>query len=181
MQKKGKALFKLAFVPTLLFGCDLQEASAPFTQLAPTPMPKESYEKPPEEPLESGSLIIKPANMTSFYDHPGEAGYLAMGEDYGFDSLSFVITETHPHGGPPLHTHSSEEAHVLLKGTIEYIVDGERFTATAPYIARVPAGAQHTFINAGSSPVNLIGVFSTNNPGFEPIGPNPLVPRPQSK
>jgi mannose-6-phosphate isomerase-like protein (cupin superfamily) len=138
-------------------------------------LPVESFELPPQERLKPGSLIIKPANMTSFYDHPGEAGYLAMGKEYGFDSLAFVITETHPHGGPPLHRHSSEEAHVLLSGTIQYIVDGEKFTVTAPYIARVPGGAAHTFINAGGSPLNLIGVFSTNDPDYEPIGPNPLV------
>jgi mannose-6-phosphate isomerase-like protein (cupin superfamily) len=162
----------------ILLGCDSQETSKPFTRLGPDPLPKESFEKPPVEPLEPGSLVIKPANMTSFYDHPGEAGYFAMGEEYGFNSLAFVITETHPHGGPPLHTHSFEEAHVLLSGTIEYIVDGQRFTVTAPYIARVPAGAPHTFINAGSNPLNLIGVFPTNKPDYEPIGPNPLVSRP---
>lgn len=177
MRLTTKELFKLALLaPVILLGCDTQEASSPFTRLGPDPLPGESFEIPPEEPIKPGSLIIKLANMTSFYDHPGEAGYLAIGEEYGFDSLAFVITETHPHGGPP-HTHSSEEAHVLLSGTIEYIVDEQRFTVTAPYIARVPAGAPHTFINAGSSPLNLIGVFSTNEPGFELVGPNPLVSR----
>ena len=31
---------------------------------------------------------------------------LIHGEEYGFDRLSFVLTETQPNGGPPLHTHT---------------------------------------------------------------------------
>lgn len=163
--------------PLLLIACDSHDPARTFTRLGLDPLPKESFEKPPEEPLAPGSLVIKPANMTSFYDHPGEAGYFAFGAEYGFDSLAFILTETHPHGGPPLHTHSFEEAHVVLSGTMEYIIGEQRFTASAPYIARVPANAPHTFINAGEVPLNLIGVFSTSEPDYEPIGPNPLVPR----
>lgn len=165
--------------PLLLIACDSQDPERAFTKFAPDPLPEESFEKPPREPLEPGSLVIKPANMTSFYDHPGEAGYFAFGAEYGFDSLSFILTETHPHGGPPLHAHSFEEAHVLLTGTMEYIIGEQRFTASAPYIARVPANASHTFINSGDAPLNLIGVFSTNEPDYQPIGPNPLISNPE--
>jgi hypothetical protein len=76
--------------------------------------------------------------MTSFYDVPGEAGYLMSGRDYGFDGLSFVLTETHPNGGPPLHTHLVEEAHVILSGRMQYVVGDQRFVAKAPFVARVP-------------------------------------------
>lgn len=157
-------------------GCDQQTPQA-FVKLGPEVPPAESYERPPEVALEPGSYLIKPENMTSFYDVPGEAGYFAFGAEYGFDSMSFVITETHPDGGPPLHTHTAEEAHVLLAGSMDYIIGEERFTAIAPYIARVPANAPHTFTNSGDTPLNLIGVFSSNEPGYEPIGPNPLVHR----
>lgn len=50
--------------------------------------------------------------MSSFYDKPGEFGYAIHGEDYGFDRLSCVLTETLPNGGPPLHTrpHTAPDA-----------------------------------------------------------------------
>jgi mannose-6-phosphate isomerase-like protein (cupin superfamily) len=171
MKRSGLMLMTL-----LLIGCGGQEAAGPFVRLAPRPLPDESYEKPPEVPFEPGSYVIKLENMTSFYDHPGEAGYFASGGDYGFDAMSFIVTETHPHGGPPMHAHEVEEAHVLLSGTMDYIIGESRFSATAPYIARVPANAPHTFTNSGYTPLNLIGVFSSNEPGYVPIGPNPLVP-----
>ena len=159
----------------LVSACGSHHEEPHFVRLGPETLPDESFEKPPEKQLPPDSLIIYPENMTSFYDHPGEAGFFAFGKEYGFDSLSFVITETHPRGGPPLHTHSVEEAHVLLSGTMEYVVGDQRFKATAPYIARVPAGAPHAFINAGASPLNLIGVLPTREPDYQPIGPNPLV------
>jgi mannose-6-phosphate isomerase-like protein (cupin superfamily) len=152
-----------------------QPASVAFVRLGPDPLPDESFEYAPAASLPPGSFIIKPENMSSFYDHPGEAGYFAFGPEYGFDSLSFIITETHPGGGPPLHTHSVEEAHVVLSGSMHYLIGDERFTATAPYIARVPAGAPHTFTNAGEAPLNLIGVLPTTEPDYQPLGPNPLL------
>jgi mannose-6-phosphate isomerase-like protein (cupin superfamily) len=155
-------------------GCD-QESTAGFVKLGPEVLPAESYERSPEAPIDPASFIIKTEQMTSFYDAPGEAGYFAFGAQYGFDSMSFVITETHPHGGPPLHTHASEEAHVVLSGTIDYIIGEERFTASGPYIARVPANTPHTFMNSGTLPLNLIGIFPSNDPGYEQLGPNPLI------
>jgi mannose-6-phosphate isomerase-like protein (cupin superfamily) len=158
-----------------LMACGASEEESHFVKLGPETLPAESFEKLPEKPPQPDSLLIYPDNMTSFYDHPGEAGYFAFGEQYGFDSLSFVMTETHPHGGPPLHTHSVEEAHVLLSGTMEYVIGDERFRATAPYIARVPANAPHAFVNAGDSPLNLIGVLPTTEPDYQPLDPNPLI------
>lgn len=146
-----------------------------YVKLGPKVFPNESYEHPPDVPIDANSYVITPNQMTGFYDAPGEAGYFAFGSQYGFDSLSFVITETHPQGGPPLHTHAVEEAHILLSGSIDYVIGEQRFTATAPYIARVPANVPHTFVNSGSTPLNLIGVFSRNDPGYEQLGPNPLI------
>ena len=113
--------------------------------------------------------------MGSFYGVPGEYGYLVDGHTYGFEGLSFIITETRPHGGPPLHTHRTEEAHVVLSGTMEYVIGDERFIWQAPYVVRVPAGTPHTFANAGTSPLNIIGVFPTPELDYTPIGPNPLL------
>ena len=86
----------------------------------PKEFPKESYEYPPEKPDTPDDYAIKFNQMRSFYDVPGEFGHIMIGKDHGFKSLSFIVTETHPGGGPPLHTHETEEAHVLLEGRATY-------------------------------------------------------------
>jgi len=146
-----------------------------YVPLGPAVLPTASFEKPPEEPYDRSRYAITPRQMTSFYDVPGEYGYIVSGRTYGFENVSFIITETHPHGGPPLHTHKTEEAHVVLSGTMEYIIGNQGFTVTAPYVARVPAGVAHTFMNAGTTPLNVIAVFPTPELDWTPIGPNPLV------
>lgn len=146
-----------------------------YVHIGPDVLPTESYERPPEVSFDPSDYAIKLNQMTSFYDVPGEAGYLVNGEDYGFASLSFIITETHPHGGPPLHTHETEEAHIVFQGSVEYIIGGRRFSVEGPYVARVPAGVPHTFVNTGTQSFNLTAVFPSKRLTYKEIGANPLV------
>jgi mannose-6-phosphate isomerase-like protein (cupin superfamily) len=115
------------------------------------------------------------------YRAPGEYTHRLDGEKYGFDSLSFIITQTQPNGGPNLHAHEFEEAHVLLEGTAKYQIGDKTFTAEAPYVVKVPAGVPHTFINAGTKPFQLVAVFASPRLGSKRLGPNPLVPAAQKK
>ena len=107
---------------------------------------------------------------------PGERIYLMRGEQHRFDALSLIMTETEPQGGPPLHTHDSEEAHVLYEGTVTYQIGDDRFTVSGPYVARVPAGVPHTFINSGNQIFNLTCAFPTKHYTFQFVAPNPLLP-----
>jgi hypothetical protein len=93
-----------------LAGCG-KKSTRQYIHIGPDRLPTKSYERTPEEPFNRSDYVVKLKQMTSFYDVPGEAGYFINGEDYGFDALSFILTETHPGGGPPLHTHDSEESH----------------------------------------------------------------------
>lgn len=105
----------------------------------------------------------------------GETVYQAEGKNHGMSSMSFVITETQPGGGPPLHTHPVEEAHVVLSGRVKYTINDSVFTVQAPYIVRIPPDAPHTFMNVGDTILNLVGVFGQDNFGpYKPIGDNPL-------
>jgi mannose-6-phosphate isomerase-like protein (cupin superfamily) len=114
--------------------------------------------------------------LTEAYRAPGEYTHRLDGEKYGFDSLSFIITQTQPNGGPNLHVHDFEEAHVLLEGTAKYQMGDKTFTADAPYVVKVPAGVPHTFINAGTKPFQLVAVFASKRLGSKRLGPNPLIP-----
>jgi mannose-6-phosphate isomerase-like protein (cupin superfamily) len=138
-------------------------------------LPKESYEQQPEQPFSSSDYVFKPNQMISFYDVPGEFGHAMEGAPYGFKSLSFIITETQPGGGPPLHVHEREEAHVLLEGKATYVLGDQKFTVEGPYVVKIPAGVPHTFVNAGSQPLRLIGVLPTSRIHYKELGPNPLV------
>jgi mannose-6-phosphate isomerase-like protein (cupin superfamily) len=141
-------------------------------------LPKQSYERQPEQPFNPSDYVFKPNQMTSFYDVPGEFGHAMEGADYGFKSLSFIVTETQPGGGPPLHVHDCEEAHVLLEGRASYVLGDQRFTVEGPYVVKIPAGVPHTFINAGSKPLRLIGVLPMGHIQWKELGPNPLVKKP---
>lgn len=122
----------------------------------------------------SSNYVVKLQQMTKIEAGEGELIHLLRGEDHGFKNLSFILTETAPGGGPPLHTHESEEAHVLMAGTMSYIVGAQHFTVSAPYVLRVPANTPHTFVNAGTTPLQLTAVFDSARYTFKPLAPNPL-------
>jgi mannose-6-phosphate isomerase-like protein (cupin superfamily) len=157
-----------------LAGCG-KKRTARYIHIGPDSLPTKSYEHRPEEPFNRSDYVIRLKQMTSFYDVPGEAGYFMNGEDYGFDGLSFILTETQADGGPPLHTHESEESHIVLHGQVEYVIGDRRFTVEGPYVVRVPAGVPHTFRNAGMEPFNLIAVFPDKHLTYKELGKNPLV------
>jgi mannose-6-phosphate isomerase-like protein (cupin superfamily) len=144
-------------------------------------LPDKEFTHPPEKPHDPTDLVFSFDQLDYYYRLPGEFTHRLNGDQYGFESLSFIITETHPGGGPGLHVHDTEEAHVLLEGTAEYRIGDKTFTVQAPYVARVPAGVQHTFINAGNKPFNLIAVFASKHPNTKRIGPNPLIPAGQKR
>ena len=139
-------------------------------------LPNDNFSHAPERPHDSDAFYFTFDQLAHHYRVPGEFTHRLTGDEYGFESLSFMVTETHPGGGPGLHVHDVEEAHVLLEGTAEYRVGDSTFTVRAPYVARVPAGVPHTFINAGYKPFNLVAVFASNHPNTRRIGPNPLIP-----
>ena len=137
--------------------------------------------QPPEKPHDPSALFFNFDQLDHYYRVPGEFTRRLTGDQYGFESLSFIITETHPGGGPGLHVHDTEEAHVLLEGTAQYRVGDKTFTVHAPYVAKVPSGVPHTFVNAGSKPFNLVAVFASKHPTTKRIGPNPLITARQNR
>lgn len=78
-------------------------------------LPDKDFDHPPKEPHSPDDYFFKLDQLEHFYRLPGEFGHLLNGDQYGFEALSFIITETHPNGGPGLHVHNAEEAHVLLE------------------------------------------------------------------
>ncbi|MES2772938.1 MAG: cupin domain-containing protein [Bacteroidota bacterium] len=138
-------------------------------------LPDTSYWNKPVASFDTSDYVVQLKHMQAFYDVPGEFGHIAEGKDYGFQSLSFILTNTQANGGPPLHVHDTEEAHVLHEGSILYAIGNKTFSAQGPYIVRIPAGVPHTFINTGKAPLQLTAVFPSKQLSYKELGRNPLI------
>ena len=160
----------------IVFSCNEKKADQQFSSREPRrELPDTSFWNQPLAVFDTSDYVIQLKHMQEFYDEPGEFGHIAEGKDYGFSSLSFILTNTQPNGGPPLHVHETEEAHILHEGSILYKMGDKTFSATAPYIVRIPAGVPHTFINTGDKPVKLTAVFPSKTLSYKELGRNPLV------
>ena len=131
----------------------------------------------PEEPFSPVDEVFRFTQLTRFSNVPGEAGHLLEGQRYGFESLSFIIAETHPGAGSPLHTHPYEEANIVLEGIATYVLGDQRFTVAGPYVVKIPAGVPHTFLNIGDRAFYRIDVFPDKQLRCDERGANPLLER----
>lgn len=137
--------------------------------------PAESYIRPPKVEPSPDDLVFGRDHMVHFYDVPGEYGWVLEGREYGFSGLSIITTETWPGGGPPLHTHDTEEAHLLQQGRYRVLIGERRFDVTGPAAVRIPAGVPHTFVNTGDEILHVVGILPGDSITYEELGPNPLL------
>ena len=123
--------------------------------------------------------VIAMEQMESFYDEPGERGWILEGYKHGLTTTSAIITKTAPEGGPPLHIHYTEEVHILPECRIAYVMGDTRFEVSGPAVVRIPARIPHTFLNLGEQPARLIAFFPSHDfwSNYEELGPNPLLER----
>ena len=131
----------------------------------------------PHKPLQTRRLpgVFQPPLMESLEDFaitkddlvvinpgPGEYVHVMEGQRHGYQNLTIGITYTAPGGAPPMHTHTGEEAHVLLEGSILYALGDTTFTMEAPYIVNIPPMTPHSFKNLGDNVAELVVIFPTN-------------------
>jgi len=66
--------------------------------------------------------------------------------------FAFGYATTEPGGGPPIHTHTQEdELFIIIEGTFEFTVKGDKVIANAGDVIFSPRGTQHTFKNIGET------------------------------
>jgi mannose-6-phosphate isomerase-like protein (cupin superfamily) len=125
----------------------------------------------------SHNYVVPMEALESFYDEPGERGWIMEGYKHGFSNTSIIITQTAPQGGPPLHTHNTEEVHVLPECRLAYVMGDSQFEVEGPCVVNIPAGVPHTFLNIGDSPVRIVCFWPENNfwSNYDEVGPNPLL------
>jgi quercetin dioxygenase-like cupin family protein len=79
----------------------------------------------------------------------------------GAASSSVVYFEVAPGEHCGRHTHSAEEIALILEGTAEVEVGGERGTIRAGGLGLVPAFSAHDVYNVGADTVKVVGFFSS--------------------
>ena len=105
----------------------------------------------------------------------------ALHRDNGAADSSAVVIELEPGWALGEHTDSPEEVLLVMEGTVELIVAGERQVAGPGTVAVVPAMAPHAIRNAGDSPARIIGFFpeptvtATFVEPIQPLGQDILV------
>lgn len=123
--------------------------------------------------------VIPMDRLETFYDEPGEYGWIMEGSKHGFGLTSIIITQTAPRGGPPLHTHNTEEVHVLPQCRLAYVIGDSTFEAEGPCIVNIPAHVPHTFLNIGTEPIRIVCFWPANDfwNNYDELGTNPLLER----
>lgn len=84
---------------------------------------------------------------------------------HGSDALRMGELTIAPMTRVPRHAHTNtEEAMVLLEGTLEAQVGSERMTIEAGDLVLAPAGSVHGFLNRTDTPARLLYVFPRHDP-----------------
>ena len=84
---------------------------------------------------------------------------------HGSDALRVGELTIAPMSRVPRHAHTNtEEAMVLLEGTLEAQVGSQRMTIEAGDLVLAPAGSVHGFLNRSDSPARLLYVFPRHDP-----------------
>ena len=105
---------------------------------------------------------------------PGEKLLFKLtGEESG-GLLDYLIVTVAPNGGPPLHSHhTQEEIFHFTKGRFKVQTGDETKICEAGDFTYVPAGMPHAFVNISNEPGEFIAVFTPGGTDkfFEEFGP----------
>ena len=87
-----------------------------------------------------------------------ENSYEFEGYQYGDTSISFILVDMPPGGGPRLHSHPYAEVFIVQEGQATYTIGSATLEVKAGQIAIVPPGLPHKFINSGVGPLRQVDI-----------------------
>ena len=95
---------------------------------------------------------------------PGLAGRLLVDAEKGSHSLRMGELTIAPNSRVTRHIHpNTEEAMIILEGTVDALVGTERLTIGPGHTVLAPAGTVHGFVNRYDQPAKLLYVFPTHH------------------
>lgn len=94
---------------------------------------------------------------------PGLEVYDLVDATQGSHSLKIGELTMAPNARVPRHIHpNTEEAMIILEGTLEVVLGDQRITAGPGDTVLAPAGTVHGFLNRSQEPARLLFVFPTH-------------------
>jgi len=66
-----------------------------------------------------------------------------------------------------METHPADQTTFIVAGEAQFVIDGDKLTASPHHLVVVPKGAQHNIVNKGSGELKLYSVYA---PPAEPHG-----------
>ena len=81
------------------------------------------------------------------------------GEDHGA-TISLILDESDPGGGPRLHRHPDDETWVVVEGALTFRAGDEQFAARPGDVVIVPPGTPHQFTNDGPGRSKLVCIHA---------------------
>lgn len=107
-------------------------------------------------------FVTTQEEMVTINPAPGEYVRIVEGKRHGFNNTTVGITVTNQGGGAPLHTHETEETHVLTRGKVRYQLGNDIFEVKAPYVINIPPMVPHAFMSLKKKPIELVVFFPHN-------------------
>ena len=110
-------------------------------------------------------IIKKEDNNTRHGSSPGLEVRDIVGAEQGTHALKIGEVTIAPNTRLPRHIHTNtEEAMVVLEGTLDVVVGRERMTIGPGHTVLAPAGTTHGFVNRSDEPARILFIFPTHAP-----------------
>ena len=109
--------------------------------------------------------IIKKQSLTKGEgDSPGLESLILVDEEKGSHSLRVGELTIAPNSRVPRHVHTNtEEAMIVVEGTLDVILGDERVTVGPGHTVLAPAGTVHGFLNRYQEPARMLFIFPTHD------------------
>lgn len=85
-------------------------------------------------------------------------------------SVSVIVVDAAPRGGPRLHRHPYREVFVVVEGEATFTLGEEQVVRAAGEVVVVPAGVAHRFVNSGSGRLRQVDVHESDRYETEWLG-----------
>ena len=122
-------------------------------------------------------LVVPPSAQTVEEWRPGVRTLLRVSAATGARELCVMEQWHDPGCGAPAHVHGGvEEVIVVVAGSAEFWIEGERALLEAGSAVVVPADSRHGFRNAGDGVLHIVATFASAAPPVEYVDdPGPLA------
>ncbi len=109
--------------------------------------------------------IFKKQDMKKTEGAPGLEECEILDAAQGSQSLKIGEVTIAPNTRLPRHIHTNtEEAIVILDGTLDVLLGSERRTIGPGHTILAPAGTTHGFVNRYDAPARILFIFPTHDP-----------------